>query len=98
MGEGPLDGPTILCDVGCCSCSDRRPHRSQGRGSAQMVVCAGRKLDKGPSGPRRAGAATAEIFQGFLYIGAVLLFHTRQFPNHDQMASKGRMGPFNFMG
>jgi len=63
-----------------------------------MAVCAGRKLGNGPSGPRRAGAATAEIFWGFLDIGAVLLFHTRQFPNHDQMASKGRMGLSNCMG
>ena len=62
-----------------------------------MTVCAGRKFGKGPSGPCRAGAVTAEFFQGFLDIGAVLLFHIRQFPNHDQMASKGRMGLSNCM-
>ena len=39
-----------------------------------------------------------EIFQGVLDIGAVLLFHTQQYPNHDQMALKGRMGSSNCIG
>jgi len=39
-----------------------------------MAVCAGRKLGKGPSGPRRTGALMAEIFQGFFgYRGSVVV-------------------------
>ena len=63
-----------------------------------MAVCAGRNLGKWSSGPRRTGAALVEIFQGVFDIGAMLLFHTQQFPNHDQMASKGQMGLSNCMG
>jgi hypothetical protein len=36
----------------------------------------------------------AEI-AGVLGLGAVLLFHTQQFPYHDQMVLKGRRGTFN---
>jgi hypothetical protein len=94
LREGPLDDPSssvmwvavIAATGGHIVVRVGGPHRQQS--------ALGQHLGKWPCWPRCAGAVTADISGGF-GLGAVLLFHTRQFLYHDQMVLKGQRGLFN---